>query len=219
MSPAAVGAEPVARAANRGLLLTWVTVVAAGELIGFAFPLTAGILWADTPWAVAAIMAAGAVEGAILAFAQWSVMRRDLARLSVAPWVAATASAAAFAYALGFLPSTYAATWTTWPVLVQVAVAIPLVAALLLSIGTAQWLVLRRLVRHAWWWIPATAVAWLAGLAAFFLIAPPLWHEGQPVAVAILIGVLAGAVMAIVMALVTGATWVRMLARQADPAA
>jgi hypothetical protein len=217
MNPAAAPSDAAARAGNRGPLLTWVTVVAVGELLGFVFPITAGILWADTPWAVAAIMAAGAIEGAILGLAQWSVMRRDLARLSVGAWVAVTASAAALAYALGFLPSSYATTWTVWPVLVQIAVAIPLVAALLLSIGTAQWLVLRRLVGHAWWWIPATAVAWLAGLAAFFLIAPPLWHEGQPVAVAILIGVLAGAVMALVMALVTGATWVRLVARQADP--
>ena len=153
MNPAAASSDAVARAGNRPLL-TWVTVVAAGELLGFVFPMTAGILWADTPWGVAAIMAAGAIEGAILGLAQWSVMRRDLARLSVGAWVAATASAAAFAYALGFLPSSYATTWTAWPVLVQIAVAIPLVAALLLSIGTAQWLVLRRLVGHAWWWIP-----------------------------------------------------------------
>lgn len=110
----------------------------------------------------------------------------------------------------GLLPGATQSTWTSWPLFLQILLAIPLFSALLLSIGAAQWLVLRRHVAHAWWWILGTATAWLAGLGAFFTIAPPLWHEGQSTAVALVIGGIAGAIMAAVMALVTGATWLRL---------
>jgi hypothetical protein len=51
---------------------------------------------------------------------------------------------------------------------------------LLCSMGTAQWLVLRRIEVDAPWWIGVTAAAWVAGLAVFLAVATPLWREGQP---------------------------------------
>ncbi len=199
-----------AKVSTRSTLLRWVAIVGTGEFVGFLVPAAAGVLWADAPWGAIAIVAAGAIEGAILGFAQWTVMRRDLTRLRPGRWIGLTALAASAAYVLGLLPGATASSWTTWPMIAQILIAIPLFSALLLSIGAAQWLVLRRHVAHAWWWILGTATAWLAGLGVFFAIAPPLWHEGQSTAVALMIGAIAGAAMAAVMALVTGATWLRL---------
>lgn len=195
-------------------LARWVAVVGLGELLGFLVPATAGALWSERPWGVVAIIAAGAVEGSVLGLAQWSVMREAVHPLRVRPWVAATAIGAAVAYALGMLPSATASRWTTWPVAVQIIVAIPLFAGLLFSIGVAQWLVLRQFVAHAWWWIVGTTLGWMAGLVVFFAVAPPLWQEGQSPMTALLIGVLAGALMAAAMAIVTGLTWLRLVAAQ-----
>ena len=207
---AAADATTGPKAPTRTFLLRWVAIVGTGEFVGFLVPVTAGVLWADAPWGAIVIVAAGAIEGAILGLAQWAVMRRDLSRLRPGRWIGLTALAASAAYLLGLLPAATESWWTTWPLIAQILLAIPLFSALLLSIGAAQWLVLRRNVAHAWWWILGTATAWLAGLGVFFAIAPPLWHEGQSTAVAVVIGGIAGAAMATVMALVTGATWLRL---------
>lgn len=76
--------------------------------------------------------------------------------------------------------------------------------SLLASIGTAQWLILRRHVDRAAWWVVATALAWLAGLGVFFGISSPLWQQGQPVEVVILIGLGGGLLMAATSSVVTG---------------
>ena len=102
------------------------------------------------------------------------------------------------------------------PVPVMVGVGAAAGAILLASIGTAQWLVLRRHRPHSAWWIATTAAAWLLGLAAFLAIATPLWRPGQSIALIILIGVLAGLVMATTAAAVTGLAMLR-LCRQPQP--
>jgi hypothetical protein len=84
-------------------------------------------------------------------------------------------------------------------------------AALLATIGTAQWTVLRPLVPRAARWIPATALAWVIGLGAFLAVATPLWHPGQPVGLVIAVGALAGTVMAAAAAAVTGVAVVRIV--------
>lgn len=91
------------------------------------------------------------------------------------------------------------------------AVGIVVVVLLLASIGTGQWLELRRHLPRSWPWIPATAAAWCLGLGAFFAIAPPLWQEGQPLAV----GLLGALAMAVTMAAVTGWAALTLLKVQA----
>ncbi len=60
-----------------------------------------------------------------------------------------------------------------------------------------------------------TALAWLLGLGVFLAVATPLWRPGQPVPVAVAVGLVAGALMAVVMASVTGLGLVHLLARTA----
>jgi hypothetical protein len=193
----------------------WFGWVSLGELVGFAIPAAVGALTvaAAMPWQVAALVAAGAAEGAVLGFAQSHVLRRTLPGLVTRRWVVATVLGATVAWVAGMSP-VYA-----WPVVE--ALPWPLVAVgavlagtvLLLSIGLAQAYVLKDLLSGAGWWIVANATAWVAGLSAFMLVSTPLWQPGQTWPLVALIGVLAGAVMAATMAAVTGVAIVRLAGR------
>jgi hypothetical protein len=150
------------------------------------------------------LLLAGAVEGAFLGAAQAHVLRRALPSLSSRAWVAVTSAAAVVAWLIGLTPVVGGGLLAELAVPIGVIAAAVLGSLLLLSIGAAQWTVLRNHVAGAGRWIAVTAVAWLLGLAAFMLIASPLWHEGQPVALTVASGVLAGLVMAGTVAAVTG---------------
>lgn len=129
------------------------------------------------------------------------MLRKAIPALSSEWWIAATSAAAIVSYTLGILPSTLASSVSgLW--LAAIAVACGLL--LLLTMGTAQWIVLRHHVARAGRWIAITAVGWLAGLAVFLLIATPLWHQGQQLWLTVAIGVLAGLFMAAAVAVITG---------------
>ncbi|MGA5302469.1 hypothetical protein ACPCHT_21250 [Nucisporomicrobium flavum] len=199
---------------NRAALYrVWVRTVTVAEFLGFVVPACAGALLADADAAVAlpVILAAGAVEGAVLGAGQAAVLRWALPRFPWRRWVAVTAGAAVVAYLIGMSPSTFAGVWQSWPVAVTAPLALILGVALLCSIGFAQWTVLRRLTAHAGWWITVSAVAWLAGLAVFLLVTMPLWHPGQALILIIAIGTAGGLAMAATMAAVTGVAVRRLL--------
>ncbi|MGY0536392.1 hypothetical protein ACW14X_02670 [Nocardioides sp. YJ-D4] len=196
------------RVSARPLLLRWTLTVTAAETAGFLAPAVVGVLTADLPWfgSLPGLLTAGAVEGSLLGWAQASVLRRVRPAVRGPRWVMLTAAAAVAAYLLG----TAIALGSTGPGWAGFVVAVVCGPLLLLSIGGAQWLELRHHVARAATWIPATAVAWLLALAAFLLVATPLWHEGQRVGVSIAIGAGAGIVMAFVQAVLTG-WWLRRL--------
>lgn len=202
----------------RGMPLwrAWMGWVTAGEVVGFAIPALVGAV-AATAVAGArlpAFLAAGAAEGAVLGYAQSRVLRRALVTLPPLRWIIATASGAALAWSAGLAPGF---AWSRfqeapWPILV--AGGLTLGGVLLFAIGIAQWLILRHLITGAGWWIPATAIAWVVGLAGFTAVSTPLWRPGQPWPLVAAVGLLAGIVMATAMAAVTGAALVRLLAGQ-----
>jgi hypothetical protein len=195
---------------------SWTAIVTAGETAGFLAPALAGSFLAHVdapPWPTYfVILVAGAIEGSCLGYAQGVVLRRRLAELPVAPFTAFTAAGAVLAYALGMLPSTLGEGSADVPVVLLVAASTVGGLLLLGSIGGAQWLVLRRVTHAAQQWPFATAGAWAAGLAVFFLLATPLWQEGQPLALTIAIGVLAGSAMAVTVAAISGFAALRLIA-------
>jgi hypothetical protein len=198
---------------RRALWRRWVLVTTAGELAGFCVPASVGAVASaghlDGLGSAAILVAAGAVEGAMLGWAQATVLRGVVAGLDTGSWVRATALGAVVAYAMGMVPSVF----FPLPVLAMVAIAAVAGTVLLGSIGTAQWLVLRRHRPGSGWWIGTTAAAWLVGLGAFLAIAMPLWQPGQPVTLIVAIAVLAGLVMAAVVAAVTGWAVLRLRGR------
>lgn len=186
-----------------------------GETLGFAVPATVGTVVSvvePAPWAFyAAMVGAGAVEGALLGLAQmlgFGPVRVVPRRL----WVAATAVGAALAWSLGMLPSTLGG--TGWDTAVGVALVVAGGLVLLASIPVLQWIVLWRAGRRAPWWVPVNMGAWAVGILWTF--APsPLVNEATAPAVLFGIFLIAGVLMAATVALLTGLVAER-LARQAQ---
>jgi hypothetical protein len=195
----------------------WFWTVTLGEFLGFSVPAVVGVTTAGAPalLAAASVVLAGAVEGAMLGWAQASVLRRTLPALRVRRWVAATAGGAVVAYVIGMSPSTSADLGLDLPPALLIALGAVLGVALLLSIGTAQWIVLRRLVRRSGAWIVVTAGAWTVGLGVFLAFAMPLWHPGQAVAASVAVGLAGGLLMAATTSAITGFGMRGLLARTA----
>jgi hypothetical protein len=201
-------------AAERAVWRRWVAATTLGELLGFLIPVAAISAGADEaagPLRLPLVVLAGAGEGAVLGWAQSRVLRPLLPGLSATAWTVRTAAAAALAWTVGMGPSSLGAVVQGWAPGARVAVAVPAALVILLSIGTAQWTVLRRVLPGSARWIGWTAAGWLAGLAVFLGVAAPLWHAGQDVVQVAAIGVLAGVLMASTMAAVTGWGLVRLL--------
>lgn len=192
----------------------WTVATTVGEAVGFCAPAVAGGLAAATDLptgpTVTVLLLAGAVEGFLLGTAQAWALRRALPALPGRIFAAATAVAAVLAYAIGLLPSSIG---QSVPLAVAVPAAVVGGLALLATIGTAQWLVLRRAGYDVQWWILTTAGGWLAGLTVFMVVATPLWQPGQPVALIAAIGVFAGVLMAATVAAVTGFAALRLASR------
>jgi hypothetical protein len=203
-------AEP-ALPTGRQLWGRWWRWTTLGEATGFCVPAAAAAAVGGTSTAIEwpVLVAAGMAEGALLSAAQAHVLHQVLPDLRPRRWVAATAVAAGAAWLLGLMPS------VMLPRIGYRPAAAGLVAVdgllLLLSLGTAQWWVLRRHITGAGAWIPATAAAWLAGLAVFCATAMPLWRPGQSPVLIAGIGALAGLLMAATVAAVTGGALVRLV--------
>jgi hypothetical protein len=164
---------------------------------------------------VPALLAAGAVEGSVLGLAQAGVFRQVLPGLPPVRFVLATACAAALAWMLGLLPVLLGDRLVALPPTLVVLGAVFAGTLLLASIGTAQWFVLRGRLPHAGRWIPATGVAWMAGLGVFTAVSSPLWWPGQPLGLIAAIGAFGGLVMAAVSA-TTGVALCGLLASRND---
>jgi hypothetical protein len=194
-----------ATASGPRLMRSWIVWTTGAEFLGFVVPASVGTLTADIgPLALPVLLVAGGIEGLILGAAQAHVLGSVLPGLSLWRWAAATSGAAMLAWLIGLLPAATDSLWRDWPLGIRLAGALVGGAVLLASIGVAQWWVLRRHVQGAGRWIAITAAAWLAGLAAFMLVAPPLWYEGQATVAAVGIGALGGLIMAAVVAVLTG---------------
>ncbi len=209
-----------ARSPGRELWLRWTAAVTLGEFAGFAVPAAVGAAgWALGLPALAfagTMVAAGAVEGSVLGFAQWLAMRRYVRGVQRHEWVRATALGAAVAWTLGMTPGSFWDQLDRLPAAVLVVGAVLLGTALLLSLGTAQWLVLRRYVAGAGWWVPTNALAWALGMTWVFAGMAPV-GEDDPAALIAAVAAVSGLMMGATVAAATGAALVWLLRRQGPP--
>ncbi len=209
-------AAPVQPLRGRPLVRRWIAVTTAGEIAGFTVPAVAGALTATLHMGavltVASLVVAGAVEGAVLGVSQALVVRHAVPSVPSRAWIGATAAGAALSYAIALVPSAAGGRLGELPRIVLVTGGAVLGVAFLVALGGLPARVLRGRLERAWRWVPVTAGAWTAGLVVFTAIAPPLWHDGQPVVQIVLIGLLAGCAMALTVAAVTGTGLARLVA-------
>lgn len=181
----------------------WVVAVTTGETTGLMISAAVGgvLALAAAPGFIVypLMIGAGACEGALLGVGQSIGFGSSVVRRS--SWVMATAGGAAVAWSIAMLPSTIVGfdpgSSLSLPWILVGAVL------LLVSIPTLQWLVLRRLIRHALCWIPVNAFAWAAGI--LWTLAPsPFIDEKTAFPVVLGAYLIAGMLMALTVASVTG---------------
>ncbi len=186
------------------LWLRWVAANTLGEIFGLGGTFAVGALaisrLGDQPGVLFVVISflvavfSGAIEATIVGFAQWWAIHPWFQTITRRAWWTATLIGALIAYVLGYLPSTImhlgeqaaqaqpaAASQGAEPaqwVILLLAAGLGVVAGAMLSF--AQWLVLRKRVKGAGWWIPANMLAWMVGMPLIF------WgidaaQKGQPV--------------------------------------
>jgi hypothetical protein len=201
--------QPEARAFYR----RWVGWTVAGEASGFAVAAIAGVLVAtqDRPGVAefALLVSAGSIEGALLGAGQAIAMTRlQLPRLVLRRWPVVTSAAAALAWSIGLLPSSIP--HVPWSSPVTWLLAAVLGSTLLLSIPTAQYLLLRSAIHTAGRWIWVNVLAWSLGICWTF--APtPLVNASTPILSLIGIYAIGGLLMATTVAVITGLCWLSWL--------
>ena len=140
--------------------LTWVAAVTAGWVIGWTVGELVARISADAIW-VAFLIQGGNSVGIGVAALQALALRRHLEQ--AATWILATGVAAVVADVIGSL-----ATGAVYNRIGQIeggylwSLALSVLAAGLL-VGFAQWLILRRLVARAGWWIPVSGLGLIVG--------------------------------------------------------
>jgi hypothetical protein len=162
----------------------WILANAVGETVGLGGTLVIGgllLLNAQktigvVPAAALAVLAGTFVEGTVVGTAQWLVLRRPIKGISWRVWVLATAVGAFVAWTLGMIPSTFmfagadsggtASTQMSDLMIYALAAVMGFVLGSIL--GVPQWLVLRRHLPKAGWWVLANALAWMVGMVIVF---------------------------------------------------
>ena len=191
----------------RAIRWSWFRWTTAGEFAGFLVPALVGALTSSPQL----LVLAGVAEGAVLGVAQAVVLCRVDGGLRRRNWIGATALAAGFAWAIAMLVVHNGERLNALPLAALLPIAAVAGTGVLLSLGTAQWFVLRRHFARAHLWIWANALAWGAGLLVFTAVTTPLWQPGQSPVLIALIGALGGLLMAAAMAAVTGAYLTRVV--------
>lgn len=165
----------------------WVVANLMAEALGLGATLLIGVLvfgglesrLGAIAVAVLAVLLGAFCEGNIVGSLQWLVLRRPIPALPWRQWAIATVAGAGVAWALGMIPSVIMSlaldqsspsgqgfAMSEGMVLLLAA---GMGMALGLILGAAQWVVLRRHVPHAGWWVLANAGAWAVGMALVFV--------------------------------------------------
>ena len=205
--------------ASRRIWVRWTVAFTIGELIGFggipvlgaaiATWLTGDLEPATRSLVLYAVAVVGGLgEGAVLGWFQARVLGRILPELDRRQWIVATAVAASFAWAWGMLAPTlddlFGLTMTA-----QIAIWIPSGIMILLSIGSAQAFVLRRIVDRPASWVVANFGGWLAGLPWTFAL-PGAVPDDAPVYVWVATFIVSGVLMGATAGAVTGLAVTRL---------
>jgi NhaP-type Na+/H+ or K+/H+ antiporter len=225
VSPLSLGEGPELREQPRrkpgwGFWLLWVLASTAGWAVGNAvFNAVVGAMGSAVRFAVV-LAVGGAVGGAVAGVAQWLILRRQVRRAgwwilaSTVGWAVgwAVVNAVVNAVVDAVVDAVVGAVVDAvvdavvgavgWAVVNAVVNAV--VGAVVGAVsGVAQWLILRRQVRRAGWWILASTEGWAVGLAVGSAVD---WDMSRAVSSAVI-----GAVIGAMIGIITGAVLVWLL--------
>jgi hypothetical protein len=183
----------------------WFYTVTLGEFIGFIIPSIVGVTTVyfhkeGIPQAIYMVIA-GMGEGCVLGYAQSRIIKKVIPQINPKQWILATTLAAGVAWLIGMLPSTLYPFIKNISLVLLIPSGITLACILLLSIGYAQYIVLRPFVKNAGIWIWGNILAWVAGLGVltfFMSIAPDGYIP------TLFFSIIGGLGMAATMAAITG---------------
>lgn len=202
----------------------WTLSCAAGELLGigcagaiaFAVNHAVGepVTLAEKLTVPGCMLVAGTIEGTVLGWLQWRVLKEKIQTLTAKDWIGMTVLIAVLGWFLGMLPSLFfipnepnpteapapSAFENPW-----VFAALSISAGLVLGalFGLFQWFALRKHVPKSANWIGANALGWGAGLGWIYLFASlpteqtPLWGN-------VLLGVTGGILAGVSVGAITG---------------
>lgn len=200
---------------------TWTLNCAAGELLGIGTAGLFAVLYLITLGEpdtaservsfLVLMLGAGAVEGTLLGWFQWRVLRQIFPTMTSQRWVRLTVAVAMGGWLIGMLPSTL----MTGPASQDNATdparhpllffALTTGAGLLLgaAFGWIQWLELRRHTSNARRWITANAIGWAVALSWIYLGAS-LPDTQTPVWQVVVAGIIGGALGGLSLGVITG---------------
>jgi len=203
------------------LWFQWILANAFGEAVGlggtvvvFALLFIYAEKTIGSVLTAALIVLAGTfIEGMVIGTAQWLVLRHPLNKIRWRVWAMATALGAFVAWTLGMIPSTFIFTGDNSGGAAPAQMSDLMVYALAAAmgfvlgpiLGVPQWLVLRRYLPKAGWWVLANALAWMCGMVVVFMGTNLIPPEGITLSVALMLLlflVAAGAVVGAVHGLV-----------------
>ena len=184
------------------LWLEWLAATVAGHLFAIAvvaFYNTFAELTVAPDGRIAplALGVGAALEAGTIAIAQWFVLRRVFPSIALQSWLLACAVGGAVAWIAGMFVGGVA---QEVGVLADVVATGAVVGGI---VGAAEWLVLRRRMRSAGWWVVANAVAWIPGLFVMMV-----GERMDPT-----MGVLASVVTGAVVGAITGGALAKLVGR------
>ena len=209
---------------NKRFRLRWTLHCAAGELLGIGA--AGGIAFLVNHWigepatmvarflVLAAMMLAGAIEGSLLGYFQWRVLREKFARLPLKEWAGYTIAIAVLGWFLGMLPSLFfipspepGQTGAPGVDLDQPFLFAALTIGLGLFLGALfglfQWMALRKYAANAGRWITANAIGWGLALGWIYLFAS-LPQADTPLWLTICSGICGGILAGLTLGAITG---------------
>ncbi|MGI9545447.1 MAG: hypothetical protein ACR2MX_19455 [Cyclobacteriaceae bacterium] len=163
------------------------------------------------------MLVAGLIEGTIVGYFQWRVLKLKFGAIPKSRWIFLTAFGAVIAWFLGMLPSMFLSqsssksmpTDVTPPLVVIVLLGGMMGAALGALWGGIQWVELRKHVKWAKQWIWANTLGWFVGLA-IIMLAATLPNDSTPWQTIVMLGVSSGLLAGISVGAITGWFLIRL---------
>jgi hypothetical protein len=191
----------------------WIIATVLSEMVGLVAIVAISTLTHDlhiNPYGLLTIL--GAIEGAVLGFSQWIVLRLHIRHAGW--WILATLVGAMIAWFAGLFVSMVLAIATAASLPTQqAALLLPGIAAQGVGVGMilgyAQWLVLQPHLRHQIWrktlgWLFANVAAWVLALLIAFIGVGKLESSSPGSLNRVMIAVTTGGIMGAIVGTITG---------------